>query len=221
METDEKNNEEAEEVTAADTDTEEEVELNDGGVPRPPVDPRNGLYTFLSLLIFAVLYAGYHLISFNFFTPYTVTLTEFTEEQTAVLCEAVKTPLPDGAQLSYARLSRMTDNDNLYVRYSGIPDEDKFLESVGFEYYPADSEERIAVFRDETADVDYVYSQIFYCTEGGDLKLRLYEYESTKYAEFVFSDYGKPQRRVFKDGERRHVTERSPLPQMGGTADLQ
>lgn len=203
METDEKNNEEAEEVTVP--ETEEEVELNDEGVPRPPVDPRNGLYTFLSLLIFAVLYAGYHFVSFNFFSPYTVTLTEFTEEQTAVLCKAVKTPVPEGAQLSYARLSRMTDNNNLYVRYSGITDEDKFLESVGFEYYPADSEERIAVFRDETADVNYVYSQIYYCTEGGDLKLRLYEYEGTKYAEFVFSDYGKPQRRVFKDGERRRI----------------
>lgn len=216
METDKKNNNE-EEIAEEETESapEEEAELNEDGVPRPPVDPKNGLYTFLSLLIFAVLYAGYHLISFNFFTPYTVTLTEFTEEQTAVLCDAVRTPLPDGAQLSYARLSRFTDNGNMYVRYGGIADEEKFLEAVGFEYYPADEEERIPVFRDETADTGFVYAKIFYCTEGGDLKLRLYELEDVKYAEFVFSDYTKEERRVFKDGEKIRQSEpfsRQPNP---------
>lgn len=193
------NNEENKEITET---AEPEVELNDEGVPRPPVDPKNGLYTFLSLLIFAVLYIGYHYVSLSFFSPYTVTFTDFTEEQTAVLCSAARTPVPDGGELSYARISRFTDNNNLYVRYRQIPDEEEFLESVGFEFYPGDDEQRIAVFRDESTDVNYVYADIYYCTEGGDMKIRIYEFEGTRYAEFVCSDYGKEVRSIFRSGEK-------------------
>ena len=45
---------------------------------RPPVDPKNKLYTVISLLIFAVLYAGWYFIKDNFTLTYAL-YAEFSD----------------------------------------------------------------------------------------------------------------------------------------------
>lgn len=52
-----KNDELPSEENAQDTENDEDT--------RPPVDPKNKLYTFISLLIFAVLYIGWQIIKAN------------------------------------------------------------------------------------------------------------------------------------------------------------
>ncbi|MCI5751209.1 MAG: hypothetical protein MR038_01825 [Oscillospiraceae bacterium] len=180
----------------------EEVELNDEGQPRPPVDPRNGLYTFLSLLIFAVCYVGYHFISINFFTPYYLTKTEFTAAEAQVLESTVNIPLPENAVISYGKLGSGVDGDRLHIRYSGIGDEEAFIESAPFDCIPVEEEVRVSIFRDETADVDYVFADTYTDSADPSYTLIIYEYGGTLCAEYIRSDYDKPIRNIFKNGEK-------------------
>lgn len=196
------NTEMTEDITAENKEPEEEVELNDEGQPRPPVDPRNGLYTFLSLLIFAVCYVGYHFVSINFFTPYYLTKTEFTAAETQVLESTVNIPLPENAVISYGKLGSGVDGDRLHIRYSGIGDEEAFIESAPFDCIPVEEEVRVSIFRDETADVDYVFADTYTDSADPSYTLMVYEYGGTLCAEYISSDYDKPIRNIFKNGEK-------------------
>ncbi|MGN0692798.1 MAG: hypothetical protein ACI4K7_10660, partial [Oscillospiraceae bacterium] len=181
---------------------EEEAELNDEGQPRPPVDPRNGLYTFLSLLIFAVCYVGYHFISINFFTPYYLTKTEFTQSEAQLLESTVNIPLPENAVISYGKLGSGVDGDRLHIRYSGIGDEEAFIESALFDCISVEEDVRVSVFRDESADVDYVFADTYTDSADPTYTLMVYEYDGTLCAEYIRSDYDKSIRTVFKNGEK-------------------
>lgn len=180
----------------------EEVELNDEGQPRPPVDPRNGLYTFLSLLIFAVCYVGYHFVSVNLFSPYYLTKTEFTETEAQLLESTVNIPLPESAVISYGKIGSGVDGDRLHIRYSGITDEEAFIESAPFDCIPLEEDVRVSVFRDETADVDYVFADTYTDSADPAYTLMVYEYDRTLCAEYIRSDYDKSIRTVFKNGEK-------------------
>lgn len=185
---------------------EEEVELNDEGQPRPPVDPKNGLYTFLSLLIFAVCYIGYHFVSVNFFSPYYLTKTEFTAEESAALVSAVNIPLPENAVISYGRIGSGIDGDRLHIRYSGIDDEEAFIASAEFDCIPLEEDIRVSVFRDETADVDYVFADTYTDSSDPSRTVMIYEYEGTLCAEYICPDYDKSIRTIFKSGEKFTVS---------------
>ncbi|MGN0695446.1 MAG: hypothetical protein ACI4J5_01630 [Oscillospiraceae bacterium] len=194
--------ENTEDITEESEKPEEEAELNDEGQPRPPVDPRNGLYTFLSLLIFAVCYVGYHFISINFFTPYYLTKTEFTASEAQLLESTVNIPLPENAVISYGKLGSGVDGDRLHIRYSGIGDEDAFIGSAPFDCLPVEEEVRVSVFRDETADVDYVFADTYTDSADPAYTLMIYEYGGTLCAEYIHTDYDKSVRNIFKNGEK-------------------
>lgn len=181
---------------------EEEVELNDEGQPRPPVDPRNGLYTFLSLLIFAVCYVGYHFITVNYFSPYYLTKTEFTVSEEELLESTFNIPLPENAVISYGKIGSGADGDRLHIRYSGIEDEEAFIESAAFDCIPLEEEVRVSVFRDDTADVDYVFADTYTDSADPDCTIMIYEYEGELCAEYIRPDYDKSIRNVFKNGEK-------------------
>ena len=69
------------------------VDKEDEG--RPPVDPKNKLYTVISLLIFAVLYAGWYFIKDNFTLTYALYADSLTESQMAqVMNELELSELP-------------------------------------------------------------------------------------------------------------------------------
>ncbi len=185
----------------------EEPELNDEGQPRPPVDPKNGLYTFLSLLIFAVLYVGYHFAADNLFVPVSQTVTEFTEADTELILAEIKTPLPEGAELVYARLGRFTDENRLRVRCKGITSGEALADSSDAGYALLESDVRTAVFRGENNDMDYVYADV-YVSADGKATLYVYEYDGELYGEFALYNYGKKVRSVFKSAPRvRENTE--------------
>lgn len=189
-----------------DTENLPETELNEDGVPRPAPDPKNGLYTVISLLLFAALYIGGKFISENFFVPYTVTLTEFSERSAQILNFEASEIIPESAVLSYARLSYGTDDNRLYLRYelSAREEYENYLLSESFITENPDgeeiAEERISVYRNEYSDLDYVYGNIYASTEYPDIILRVYENDGRDYAEIIKTKYDSSVRSAFKEG---------------------
>ncbi len=189
-----------------DTENLPETELNEDGVPRPAPDPKNGLYTVISLLLFAALYIGGKLISENFFLPYTVTLTEFSERSAQILDSEASEIIPETAELSYARLSYGTDDNRLYLRYdlSAREEYENYLLSESFitenPNGEESAEERISVFRNEYSDLDYVYGNIYASAKYPDIILRVYEYDGRDCAEIIKTKYDSSVRSAFKDG---------------------
>lgn len=115
-------NEKNEELTDKTADVEKtdgqenEEEIDDEFGPRPPVDPKNKLYTFLSLLIFAACYAGYQFISSHYSYRSVMYQSMPQSEELAVMMEEAGIGrLPEGCLFSYARLNKRVDNGYYYA----------------------------------------------------------------------------------------------------------
>ncbi|MBQ8568741.1 MAG: hypothetical protein IJ446_05950 [Oscillospiraceae bacterium] len=181
-------------------------ELNEDGVPRPAPDPNNGLYTFISLLIFAVLYFGGGFLKTELFTPYSKTAYEFSAEISEVLINETSTPLPQGASISHARLNSTDDplmnGCTLHIWYKNIGDTEEFADMIGFEYGDVITEERTAVYKNDGYDVDYVYADKYISTTDPGLCCLIYEYEDILYAEFRKSEYDPAVRSAFENSPK-------------------
>ena len=155
---------------------------------RPPVDPKNKLYTVISLLIFAVLYAGWYFIKDNFTLTYALYANSLTESQMAqVMNELELTELPEGAELSYARMHRNFDSDTLYAEFrlpDGFTEDEDFAEVlIPYEYGNVAEDERFTVYPTPDMNADFVY--------GGD---------DGTYALFRTDDCDPSVKTAFKDG---------------------
>lgn len=189
------------------TNSDEEVELNDEGVPRPKPDPKNGLYTFLSLLIFAVGYAGVNYAKNNFFIPYTKTLTEFSERNASILNSEINYEKANDYDIAYAKILSGTGNDYLTVRYE-IGDKESFGELIADDFFcetdinGENISERIQVYENETMDTDYIYGEVYASSVYPDLTLRVFEKDKKCYAEFIKSEYDKSVKSAFGECDK-------------------
>ena len=154
---------------------------------RPPVDPKNKLYTVISLLIFAVLYAGWYFIKDNFTLTYALYADSLTESQMAqVMNELELTELPEGAELSYARMHRNFDSDTLYAEFR-LPD--------GFT-----EDERFTVYPTPDMNADFVYGDSYVCIDNPMKSCLIYEGDDGTYALFRTDDCDPSVKTAFKDG---------------------
>lgn len=207
MDNNTENKELAKNEKISDISDDEELELNDEGIPRPKPDPKNGLYTFLSLLIFAVLYVGVNFAKDNFFVPYTKTLTEFTERNITILNSEIDYEIMTDYDISYAKLISGTGDDYLTVRYE-IDSEEKFEELISEDFVcetdinGENLAERVQVFENETMDTDFIYGVTYASSVYPELTLRIFEKDKKYYAEFVKKDYDKSVKSAFGECEK-------------------
>ena len=171
------------------TPEEESPELNDEGEPRPPVDPKNKLYTFLSLLIFAVLYIGWYLIKENLYFSYALHADTFTpEERAAVISEIPQLAVPEEADLSFARLHKAFDGNSLYIAVSvpaELQEDEEFPESIiPFPVGDPERDIRLAVYNEADDVPDYFYGDRY--VNIGDPRITCFVYAENDSCTAVF-----------------------------------
>lgn len=181
---------------------EEGSELNEDGVARPPADPKNKLYTFLSLLIFAVIYIGWQLIKGNIYFSCALYADEFSaEEQAAVISEIPQFDTDLQAELKYARLHKNFDGNSFYAAFS-IPEEsaedEEFTEKlISFPSGDPEYDIRMTVYPDPDVIPDYVYGDRYVSTEDPSLTCMIYTRGNSCTAVFRIADYsGDIERRI-------------------------
>ncbi|MBQ5332587.1 MAG: hypothetical protein J6K92_04935 [Oscillospiraceae bacterium] len=170
------------------------TEVHDEDEGRPPVDPKNKLYTFLSLLIFAVLYFGWQLIKGNIYFSYALYTETFTpEEQAAVISEISMLSLPDDAELLYARLHRNFDGNCFYAAFSlpeGAEDNEEFPENIiPFPCGDPERDIRMTVYPNEGVVPDYVYGDCYVNIGDPRMSCMIYEEGGSYTAVFRISGY--------------------------------
>lgn len=173
----------------------EDIDDIDTDEERPPRDPKNGLYTVLSLLIFAVCYIGYRLISANITLVYALH-EEAPHEQLrkAVYQQMDIGYMPEGAELMYIRLHRNFDEDRLYVSFS-LPDdidEEEFAERyIPYECGNTVIDERFAVYPEPDRKADYVFGDLYVNREDPLTSCLIYEDSGQRIAVFSTDKYDK------------------------------
>lgn len=180
---------------------------------RPPVDPNNKLYTFLSLLIFAVIYTAYQLISQNISLSYAVYEDDPSEASINAVLDAVGAEqLPEGCELQYMRMHRNFDGDTIYVSVS-LPDDDEDsldLDELAAKYIPyrygdGASDERFAVYPYADMTADYVYGNSYISVEDPSDSCIVFQDGDGYTAVFRTTKYDAHVRESFKDGIRINV----------------
>lgn len=174
---------------------------------RPPVDPKNKLYTVISLLIFAVLYAGWYFIKENFTIAYALYADTLSEAQmTQVMNELELSKLPEGAELSYVRLHRNFDSDTLYAEFrlpDGFTENDDFAqELIPYEYGNIAEDERFTVYPTPDMNADFVYGNSYVCIDDPLKSCLIYEGDDGTYALFRTDDYDPAVKAAFRDGTK-------------------
>lgn len=187
-------------------------EGNDEDEGRPPVDPNNKLYTFLSLLIFAVCYTAYQLIKQNFTLAYAVYENDPTEEcAKTVYNEVIGTEeLPEGCELQYIRMHRNFDSGLLYVAVS-LPygDEEEIYELaekyIPYQFGDGAEDERFAVYPYPDMTADYVYGNSYVSIDNPADSCIIYEDYEGFTAVFRSTDYDRRVREALSDSTRIKV----------------
>lgn len=177
-------------------------EFNEDGVPRPAPDPKNKLYTFLSLLIFAVIYLGWHFIKGNIYFSYALYADEFTAEERAAIMSQL--PQPDTelqAELKYARLHKNFDGSSFYAAFSvpaeALEDEELIDKLISFPCGDPEYDIRMTVYPDPDVVPDYVYGDSYVSTDDPKISCMIYSEGDSCTAVFRIAGYsGDIERRV-------------------------
>jgi len=172
---------------------------------RPPVDPKNKLYTVISLLIFAVLYVGWYFIKENITFTYALYADSLNETQTEqILNELEITQLPEGTKLSFARLHKNFDSNILYAQFllpDGFTEDEGFAEAlIPYEYGNVAEDERFTIYPTPDMTADYVYGDSYVCIDDPFKSCLIYESDGETYALFRTDDYDSSIKDAFKDG---------------------
>lgn len=171
---------------------------------RPPVDPKNKLYTVISLLIFAVLYAGWYFIKDNFTLTYALYADSMSAEQLSVIARELDAEIPEGAELVYARMHRNFDSDMLYVSFripSDKTEEEDFPDSmIPYRYGDVEFDRQFTVYPDADMTVDYVYGDSYVCIDDPMKSCLIYEENGETYALFRTDKYDhRTVKEAFRD----------------------
>ena len=169
---------------------------------RPPVDPKNGLYTAISLIIFAVCYLGWMLISDSIDQSYSLYSESFNERETEIITDLMGyEAIPEGVTLQSARLNKGFDGNMLYINLScgevtesEDDDTDVIAALLPFQSGDPERDVRYGIYvpDEEEIRMDYVYADSYVdisdptnmCIvyEDGDetvIQLRISSYDSS------------------------------------------
>ncbi len=173
--------------------TENSSENNDEG--RPPADPKNKLYTVISLLIFAVLYVGWYFIKDNFVFTYALYTENLNQEQLLIIERELQAEIPEGAELQFARLHRNFDSDMLYAAFllpEGIEENENFAdEMIPYQYGNVVRDERFTVYPYADMTADYVYGDSYVCIDNPLRSCLIYKEDGNHYALFRTNEYDR------------------------------
>lgn len=161
---------------------------------RPPVDPKNKLYTVISLLIFAVLYFGWGFIKDNLFVPYSLYDDSFSESDTELIIRELGIEnLPRGVTLKYARLHKYHDQDAFYAAFSlpaELAEKEDFASLfIPYRYGDALTDERLTVYPDSSDVPDFVYGDNYICIDDPSESCFIYRENEEYTAVFRISGY--------------------------------
>ncbi|MBP0958011.1 MAG: hypothetical protein J5997_11690 [Oscillospiraceae bacterium] len=193
----------SDEIKKDDMQPEEEApELNEDGVPRPAPDPKNKLYIFLSLLIFAVLYFGWQLIKGNIYFSYALYADVFTaEEKVAVMSEIPQFDTELQAEIKYARLHNNFDGNSFYAAFAlpadAAEDEELAEKLISFPYGDPEYDIRMTVYPDPDVIPDFVYGDCYVSTDDPKISCMIYPEDGSCTIVFRIAGYsGDIGRRV-------------------------
>ena len=160
---------------------------------RPPRDPKNGLYTFLSVLICVTVSIAYKLISSRITLVYALFEPSPSDQlRTAVYDQMEMPDLPEDVSLMYIRLHRNFDKDRMYVAFELPYDTDEEDFSQRFIPYQCGNtveDQRFAVYPDATANAHYVYGNMYVSVDDPFTSCLIYEEDGRKYAVYSSNDY--------------------------------
>ncbi|MBQ5312270.1 MAG: hypothetical protein ILP19_09585 [Oscillospiraceae bacterium] len=175
-------------------DDEKDLSRDENEEDRPPKDPKNGLYTVLSLLIFAVCYIGYRFISANISFVYALHEDTPGDQLRAAVCQQMDVTLPEGAELLYIRLHRNFDADRLYLSLA-LPDdmtEEDFAERfIPYRCGNTVVDERFTVYPQADRKADYIFGDQYVNIDDPLTACLIYEDNGRLIAVFSTDDYDK------------------------------
>lgn len=182
-------------------------ELNEDGVPRPAPDPKNKLYTVISLLIFAVIYIAVSVIKNNISFSYMQYLDSFTPwAETALLDEMDIEALPESAVIEYARLHKSYGDSVFYVSVL-LPDsfctqEDFPDPIIGFSYGDVVEDSRFTVYPEPDTTPDYIYGDCYVCIDDPDRYVIIYEDSEGVHSVYRCADPDSSAKELFSKCEK-------------------
>lgn len=179
---------------------------------RPPVDPNNKLYTFLSLLIFAVVYIGWQLVKDEFSMVYVLHNSAPSDGCTQIVLREIGMDVfPEDMKVDYFRVSRGFDDNALYISLV-LPeeyDDSEDAESIiPYEYGNIVHDERFTIYDEESMDADFVYGDSYVCVEDPKKSVLIYEENDRLVALFRTVDYSSEIVPAMKEGTKINVDNR-------------
>ncbi len=188
---------------------EENLEQQD---TRPPVDPKNKLYTFWSILIFAACYSIYLLITNTASAEYSLYNDCFTDTELSIIEDVLDYDnMPDEITVKSARLNKGFDGNMLYIELVcslslDSFDEDEDDESSIADYLPFTSgdaieDERFAIYiSTDDFRVDYVYADEYVDIINPSRMCIVYEYNGETIIQLRTTDYTSAIEKAFSSG---------------------
>ncbi len=182
-----------------------ETENEDEG--RPPVDPKNKMYTVISLLIFAV---GYFLIGYvkdNITLAYALYNDNPSDEAVQMIASELKAEnISAECELEYIRLHHNFDNNTLYAAFSVIDDSEE-IEQAAEKYIPYDYGDshrdiRLTVYPYNDMVPQYVYGDKFVSIDDPSDSCFIYETAEGYTALFMSDDYSSDVYNAFEGIEK-------------------
>lgn len=177
--------------------------------PRPPVDPKNKLYTVISLLIFAVLYTGWQLIKDNIALSYSLYKDSFTEKEYELILDSTGYEvLPNGISIKCARINKGFDGNRLYIDlicpsdYANSADEDEYdniAAVLPFTSGDPEKDVRYMIFPYEDLRTDYVYADAYVDVISPQHMCIVYEYNGETIIQLRLTDYDPSVEKAFGD----------------------
>lgn len=161
------------------------------------------IYTIISILLFAVLYAGVQFAKNLIFRDYTITVkgNDITSEQFEIIREHTEFDFYNIEQMILTKENNSFSAEILY----NTGDYDSFAEDHET-YVEADAGEdyRIAVYPYGNSVPEYVYSRYFVNADTPDMYCYFYEYGGDNYVKLIFEDVPDSIRIIFSEHEKNY-----------------
>lgn len=159
------------------------------------------IYTIISILLFAVLYAGFQFGKNMLFRDYIIDVkgTDLTAEQLAVVNNEVEMDFSEPEQLRFVRENNIFSVEILYN--AGVYTD--FAED--YENYVEDDSNdghRLEIYPYGNSVSEYVYARYFVNADFPDRACYLYEYNGDNYILFSLTNVSQEIKAVFVDFDK-------------------
>lgn len=154
------------------------------------------IYTIISILLFAVLYAGFQFGKNMLFRDYTIDVkgSELTAEQVEIVKNATEIDFFEPQQLTLAKENNIFSVEILY----NVGDYSDFAEDFeSYVYDDSDEERRLEIYPYGNSVPEYVYPQYYVNADFPDRSCYLYEYDGDNYILFDINNASQELRAVF------------------------